>query len=115
MSRYFVCKLGLTMLTVLACGVTPVPLPTATIAPTQTASPPLVIPTDPPVAPFVAVVTASILNVRECAGLSCDVIGILHEGDAVTGFCREGWCNIGIGWIWRGCTSDPLDYGCEAK
>lgn len=66
--------------------------------------------------PFRATVTAEFLNVRSCGALTCDVASVLTLGSTVSGFCnKDGWCNIGAGWIWRGCTSDPAGFGCEAK
>lgn len=111
MARWYILPLILS----LACSVTVLPM--STIAPktpipakiqaqiwTQT---PEVTKTPPPLQ-----ITGNVY-VRNRQGV---VVDSLLKGTGVAGTCQGDWCNIGSGYIWRGCTSDNPDVlGCEAK
>lgn len=119
----FLCSLLVLVLAILACtkaaDVTPgASLPTSISPATDSTRTPL--PTDPPVG-LHATVLADLVNIRDSAGngqgitapFGTELVIAVREG--------EGWAVIisPAKWngmkIWRGCTSEPGDFGCEAS
>lgn len=129
--RPYVLALVLLALSTMACDiemVTPTPTPTEKYLPTVTA----MIQEDPtqvwaglidesqhtPVGTIVTV-THGTVNLRKLDHAAAAVF--VQEGQVLAVECGpDGYCKILDGdhaglYIWRGCTSDPDVYGCEAK
>lgn len=93
--------LALLILTSLACTmssqpVSPAPLPTPTASLSAVAHP---VPTIPPVV-GTNIRTVTALHIRECAGLSCDVVNIVPAGTMLSAFCNGEWCMVpAYGWF----------------